>query len=235
MAKRSDRFYVYVYTDPDTHRPFYIGKGEGYRVRDHLKFGKPKNEKQRKLQELFAEHRNPIVEIVQWGLSSREAEKTEAAMIEYFGLKHLSNRQSGRGTEKINADFLEYILRDEKLKENRNGTDVAVIKVGEGYRPGMSRFELYDLVRSSWRATNIEEIEECDTVLVVLNKWVIDVYKFPVWEEAGATARMSREEVVDGEYEFTAKFALPATRNRYIGKRIAFKLIDGCVKVTKVK
>ena len=30
-------YYVYVYSDPDTHKPFYVGKGKANRVFDHLK------------------------------------------------------------------------------------------------------------------------------------------------------------------------------------------------------
>jgi len=29
-------YYVYVYSDPDTHKPFYVGKGKGNRAFDHL-------------------------------------------------------------------------------------------------------------------------------------------------------------------------------------------------------
>lgn len=29
-------YYVYVYSDPDTHKPFYVGKGKGNRVFNHL-------------------------------------------------------------------------------------------------------------------------------------------------------------------------------------------------------
>ena len=31
-------YYVYVYSDPDTHKPFYVGKGKGNRVFDHLSY-----------------------------------------------------------------------------------------------------------------------------------------------------------------------------------------------------
>ena len=30
-------YYVYVYSDPDTHQPFYVGQGQGNRVFSHLK------------------------------------------------------------------------------------------------------------------------------------------------------------------------------------------------------
>ena len=30
------KYYVYVYSDPDTKKPFYVGKGKGNRVFSHL-------------------------------------------------------------------------------------------------------------------------------------------------------------------------------------------------------
>ena len=33
--KRTGRFYVYIYTDPQTGKAFYVGKGTGERARGH--------------------------------------------------------------------------------------------------------------------------------------------------------------------------------------------------------
>ena len=30
-------YYVYIFSDPDTHQPFYVGQGQGNRVFSHLK------------------------------------------------------------------------------------------------------------------------------------------------------------------------------------------------------
>ena len=35
-TKEALGYYVYVYSDPDTHKPFYVGKGKGDRVFNHL-------------------------------------------------------------------------------------------------------------------------------------------------------------------------------------------------------
>lgn len=35
-TKEALKYYVYVYSDPDTKEPFYVGKGKGNRAFQHL-------------------------------------------------------------------------------------------------------------------------------------------------------------------------------------------------------
>ena len=235
--KKKDDYYVYVYLDPDTRQPFYIGNGRGQRCRRHLKFKKPKTEKEKRIADLFAEHRNPIIQIIQWDMTKREAEKTEAAIIELFGIQHLSNIQSGRGTAKINADFLEYTFRSDYdwLKERKTkGVPVVAVQVGANYRAGMSQYELYDYARGPWKVTNIDDVKKRKIVLVVQDYWVIDVYVNPIWLAAGSCAHGCRCVDCMDKHEFVAQFANPKTRNRYIGKRIGFNIVQGHARLVHV-
>lgn len=45
-------YYVYIYSDPDTKQPFYIGKGKGNRCFNHL-FQDNDSEKVAKIQEII--------------------------------------------------------------------------------------------------------------------------------------------------------------------------------------
>ena len=59
--------YVYIYSDPDTHKPFYVGKGKGNRVFDHLKDTK-ESEKVKYLKRLSDDGKEPIIEILVHGM-----------------------------------------------------------------------------------------------------------------------------------------------------------------------
>jgi len=236
MSRKND-YYVYVYLDPDTRQPFYIGNGRGQRCRKHLKFKRAKTEKEKRIADLFSEHRNPIIQIIQWGMTKSEAEKTEAAIIELFGIQHLSNIQNGRGTAKINADFLEYTFRGDYdwLREKKTkGIPVVVVQVGENYRPGMTQYELYDYARGPWKVTDIDEAKERKIVLVVQGNWVIDVYVNPQWLPVGSCAHGCRCVSCPDGHEFVAKFANPKTRNKYIGRRVGFNIVKGHARLVTV-
>lgn len=54
-------YYVYIYSDPDTKVPFYIGKGKGNRCFNHL-FLENDSEKVAKIQEILKKGKDPIIE-----------------------------------------------------------------------------------------------------------------------------------------------------------------------------
>lgn len=80
-------YYVYLYVDPRTGEPFYVGKGVGERVLAH--FGDVKDsEKTRLIAELRNAGMNPRLEILAHGLRDEEtAFRVEAAVIDVLGLE----------------------------------------------------------------------------------------------------------------------------------------------------
>lgn len=71
-------YYVYIYSDPDTKVPFYIGKGKGNRCFNHL-FQENDSEKVAKIQEILKKGKEPIIEILVHGVDEETAIKVEAA------------------------------------------------------------------------------------------------------------------------------------------------------------
>ena len=67
-------YYVYVYSDPDTRRPFYVGKGKGNRVFNHMD-DQSENEKVRKINDIKARGKEPVIEILAHGLDEETAFK----------------------------------------------------------------------------------------------------------------------------------------------------------------
>ena len=222
MSKNKD-YYVYVYSHPDTRQPFYVGKGRGGRVRAHLDFEVPEREKQEIIDRLHKQGREPIIEIMQWGLSEEAAFAAEAALIQLIGLDQLTNAQRGRGTYKLHADFIEYIRDKGPLRISpHRGEEVLIICANGFYRDGMSRFELYDAVRGNL-AVSKERVERCRRVLVVLNKYVLDVYENPYCVDAGEEARNFKVKGELSGYDIVARFANDILRNHFVGRRLDAK------------
>jgi hypothetical protein len=147
MSKNND-YYVYVYSHPDTRQPFYVGKGRGGRVRAHLDFEVPEREKQEIIDRLHKQGREPIIEIMQWGFSEEAAFAAEAALIQLIGLDQLTNAQSGRGTYKLHADFIEYIRDKAPLRISpRKGEEMLIICANGFYscKVGLTNFATFIL------------------------------------------------------------------------------------------
>ena len=230
MSTKRD-FYVYVYSHPDTHFPFYVGKGRGNRARKHLAYVSPERDQQIIIDKLRNQGRKPIIEIVRWGLSEDAAFAVEAALIQQIGLEHLANRQRGHGEPKLHADFMEYIRRDKKplVVDSRVEKETLILSAKRCYRDGMSRFELYDAVRGNLPVSK-ERTESCKRVLVLLKGRVIDVYDAPKCIDAGWEPRgFAPKEAVRGfapnkavpRSDLAAHFASKVTLNRYVGRRLS--------------
>ncbi len=89
-------YYVYLYRDPITLIPFYIGYGKNDRCLYHLKEAKtsPKRiqniHKYNKIRKILKEEREPIIEIVERNLSKENACELEIFLIEFIGRSDLN-------------------------------------------------------------------------------------------------------------------------------------------------
>lgn len=86
--------YVYVYIDPRTDQPFYIGKGKGSRLFSHLE-DESDNDKAARISEIRATGLEPRIDVLRYGMSDSEAILVEAAAIDLIGKKRLINRMAG--------------------------------------------------------------------------------------------------------------------------------------------
>lgn len=219
--KAKNNHYVYVYFYPDTHVPFYVGKGQGNRALAQLGIKEKECETQKIIDDIRQKGHKPIIEIIQWGLSKDAALAAEAALIQFVGLAHLTNKQAGHGTHKLHADFIEYIRDKTPLRvSQRKGEKMLVISANPCYRDGMSRYELYDAVRCNLDVAK-ERVEACRHVLVVLGKKVLDVYVNPSCVEAGKLPCCYETREPPSGFDIQACFADDRERNRYVGRSLA--------------
>ncbi len=98
--------YIYVYIDPRTDQPFYIGKGKGGRLFSHLD-DRSETEKVARIDELRALGMEPRIDLLRYGMTEAEATLVEAAAIDLIGTGNLTNMMSGyhaRSYGRISSD-----------------------------------------------------------------------------------------------------------------------------------
>lgn len=185
---QTGEFYVYGLIDPRNSRLFYVGKGTGNRVFQHVveSSKNPESEKE-KLQtikeiEISGQHVKHI--LINWGLSEAEAFAAEAALINlinYISDIQLSNIVAGHHANGcLSAEEIEKIYGAEPLNIEDVRHKILVIKVNKLYERDMSTKEVYEIVRGVWRA-NISKAKQVEYVLGVYNNLIVACYKPDRW------------------------------------------------------
>lgn len=208
------KYYVYRLIDPRTFRIFYVGKGSGDRVFQHVKdvkslIGKDNDAvslKSQQIAEILACGKQVISIIHRWGLTENEAFEVEAALIDAY--PGLTNIQSGHDAERgaiTIEDFERFVLAtdyEEPLE------DYVLIKTS--VNAIQANGSLYDATRMSWRAS-LEKARKYKYVLSVISGIVREVYE----------ASWYREE--SGRIAFNGEVSTNENLRSLIGKRIPEK------------
>ena len=222
-------YYVYVYSDPDTHKPFYVGKGKGNRVFDHL-FSDDESEKTMYIQELVKNGKQPIIEILVHGIDEETAFKVEAAAIDLIGVENLTNKQRGHSSGvygKIEVSLLESRYNVEEIDIGDFNENVILIRINQLYRNDMTPYELYEATRGYWKVS-LEKVRKIKYALAVYYGIVLEVYEIAEWFPAFSTMMCRRidgggdkDEAEKCRYEFVGKISPDEIRKKYKNKSVA--------------
>ena len=221
-------YYVYVYSDPDTLQPFYIGKGKGNRCFNHL-FQEGDTEKIKKIQELKEQGKMPIIEILIFGVDEETALKVEAAAIDLIGIENLTNIQKGHHSAlygRIDVDELYNRFNRDELSREDITENVMFIKVN-GFHYGMTDFQLYDQTRRSWKV-NEDRVKQVEYAFAIYEGLVLEVYKIAGWFPAHTTynsipvsEEIIKHDTIEGKrLEFVGQVADDSIRKKYVGKSV---------------
>ena len=223
-------YYVYVYSDPDTKIPFYIGKGRGNRCFNHL-FLDNDSEKVAKIQELLSQGKEPIIEILVHGVDEETALKVEAAAIDLIGIENLTNIQKGHHSSvygRIDVDEINLRYDRQMLAEKDITDNVIMIKINQLYHYGMTDFEIYEATRAYWHV-NLEQASKVEYAFSIYDGMVLEVYKIAQWFPAGScfNSRMEDIDKLNKRYEFVGTIAFEDIRKKYVGKMVSDLFLKG--------
>lgn len=219
-------YYVYVYSDPDTGKPFYVGKGKGNRVFNHLD-DQSENEKVQRIKEITSRGKTPVIEMLAHGLDEETAFKVEAAAIDLIGIENLTNQQRGHESSvygKIEVGTLDARYNKAELLPEDVHDNIMFIKINKLYHNNMTDAELYGATRGYWKI-NPKQARKVDYVLSVYDGMVLEVYEVVDWYPALSTfmgrTNAGTPETVGDRYEFVGKVADEKVRKKYVDKSVA--------------
>lgn len=229
------KFYVYIYSNPITDEIFYVGKGKGNRIFQHLD-EQSDSQKVKYLNELRIQGIQPKLEILIHGLDDEKtALRVESSIIDLIGIKNLTNKQSGYKSATFGRMSLKQInaLYD---KQTVNITDPAIlIRINQAFRYSMTEMELYDYTRGQWKL-NPERASNAKYGIAVYEGIVQEVYEIHNWYKAGSTfsIRQGNENIerdamegLDGRYEFIGNIASNDIREKYRFKSVGHYFKQG--------
>lgn len=215
------KYYVYLYIDPRNDRVFYVGKGKGSRMLDHL-YEVGESEKVNIIRELRLEGLEPKLEILVHGLDDElDALRVEAAVIDLLGKENLTNQVRGWGSKVVGRSSLKELRALYDAVPAQIDDAVLLIRINQLYRYGITAQELYEATRGVWVIGRRRE--QVQYAFAVFRGVVREVYHVDAWSPAGSTQYLTRplEEVIDSRrWEFTGRIAEHAVRTKYLDKSV---------------
>lgn len=221
-AREKLKYYVYLYIDPQTNQPFYVGKGMKNRCFSHLK-DKAESAKTKIIEDLDKLGYTPRIEILKYGLTEDEALLVESTAIDLLGVESLTNKVKGHGSKHGARAEVTEIAATLDAKDVTIIEPVILININRNYRPNMSVHAIYDATRSAWKVGS--KRDKPAYAMSIHGGIVREVFAISTWVEGGTTMQHSdrdgRPHIREGRWEFIGQVAEETVRKKYLGKSVA--------------
>ena len=202
-------YYVYVLKDPRTSIIFYIGKGVGNRVFQHVNCALETSNETDKLN-LIREIMNQNLEvehyILRHGLTTEQAFEIESACIDLLGLENLTNSVKGhdsweRGLKTVNEVLQHYDAKAIKITE-----PTIIININKLYKRFMTDEDLYLSTKQSWVLGTKKK--DAKYIIASYRGLVREVYEIENWYQ------------INNRWGFNGKIASKEIRDKYLNNSL---------------
>lgn len=212
--------YVYRLIDPRNGDTFYVGKGQGNRVFQHIKGALPldddddaMSDKIQTIREINAAGLNVIHIIHRHGMDNNMASEVEAALIDaYPGTTNIMGGHGSNDFGPMNAIEIVNKYAAEEVKFEHN---VLMITINRS----ISDRTIYDATRFAWRIDK-NKAEKADYILSVEKGIVVGVFKAFEWKRARKNYFPEFTMHTNERYGFIGEDAELETQKIYMRKRI---------------
>lgn len=208
-------YYVYLLIDPTNNKVFYVGKGHGNRINQHVLGALDENlketEKIKRIREIEKAGFEVKSYILRHELSEKEAFEVESAIIDLLGKENLTNIVKGRHSEDKGRMTLEDIKIKYEAEEAEINEQIILININKRYDRKMNKKEIYEATRKHWRV-NISRVSKIKIACSVYRGIIREVFMIKRWLP-------SKE--VKGRYLLEGYVAPSGARKKYINKSVA--------------
>jgi hypothetical protein len=207
-------YYVYILKDPRDNKTFYIGKGKGNRVFQHIFGAKSSDyvsEKYNLIRDIGPENVQHF--ILRHGLSEVQSLEIESACIDLLGLEHLTNSVKGHNSWERGLKTVDEIIQHYDANVISIEEPTLIININKLYDRFMDSHQLYNVTRSAWKI-GIRR-NSVKFVVAAYRGLVREVYQVESWNQVG------------NRWEFSGKIAEPSVREKYINQSLDNYKIQG--------
>lgn len=207
-------YYVYVLIDPRDNKIFYVGKGKGNRINQHL-IGAldeltSETDKIKKIREIQSLGLEVGLDIIRHELSEKEAFEVESSIIDLLGLENLTNIQDGHhASERGRMTLGEIKIKYEAEKIKGFDEPIMLININKRYHPRMTSQEYYLATRDHWHINRLKA-SSYPYVASVFAGIIREVFKVYRWLPSEGMDRS----------HFEGELASDEIRNKYLNKSV---------------
>ncbi len=186
-------YYVYLLIDPRDKKVFYVGKGVGARIYQHV-LGTLKEHNETNKNNKIKEIRNLGFEIehfiLRHGLTEKEAFEIESSIIDFIGIENLTNEVSGHNSEQRGLMTLTDIKINYEAEEINPEEPLLLININHLYNKNknMSYDEIYEATRKSWKVS-LDRVKRIKIACSVYRGIIREVFIMEKWEETSEKGR----------------------------------------------
>lgn len=202
-------YYVYILKDPRNDTIFYVGKGKGNRLFQHVQCALENatdNDKYNLIREIHKDGKEVEHFILRHGLEEKLSLEIESTIIDLLGIENLTNSVKGHDTWERGLKTVDEVFQHYDAKAVIFDEPCIIININRLYTRGISAQKLYDLTRASWIVGT--KRDRAKFAIASYRGLVREVYEIEKWQPNG------------DRWEFIGKIAKDEIRDKYLNQSL---------------